>query len=137
MTKNLNKKIEIYNGLFSDLVSELSQMYPDDISLLNAKVGLSTLLLVSPSYFCNTAIEYLEPFEDHILNKNEDFFISPDFADILLGDSEDASSSFIKNEVNRIKVIWKDPNTSDNTKEQIWNYFRKITLLGKLIKKNK
>lgn len=125
-----NKKLDLFCKVFNELISDLVSLYPEDssLSLFSASVK-ATQMLLGNELFSYQVIDYLEPYYKQILDKDENFFLQNSLIE------EDCDDSFIENEIKRIKKIWNEPETTNNTKECIWKYFINLVKIAKLIKK--
>ena len=125
-----NKKLDLFCKVFNELISDLVSLYPEDssLSLFSASVK-ATQMLLGNKLFSYQVIDYLEPYYKQILDKDENFFLQNSLIE------EDCDDSFIENEIKRIKKIWNEPETTNNTKECIWKYFINLVKIAKLIKK--
>ncbi len=123
-----NQRIELFNSLFFEFINDLSILFPGDATLLACKTGAYSAILLDKSFivkeFKNTVLQ----FEEHILKKNESYFLHENFKESFTSDH------FIMNEINRIINIWKDPDTSASIKKKIWDYMIKLVKICKAIK---
>lgn len=116
----MDSKLNTFKQLFQELLKDLACIKPGDPSL--------TLVMAAVDY-CAPGIlqeqfrDCVGPYKERILSKDEAFFLE---AQDLAGEETD---SFTLSEINRIKGIWKDKNTSEEDKECIWKY---LILLVKL-----
>jgi len=125
-----NKKLDLFCKVFNELISDLVSLYPEDSSLsLFSTTVKATQMVLGNKMFSYQVIDYLEPYYKQILYKDEKFFLQNALVD------EDCDDSFIENEIKRIKKIWNEPETTNNTKECIWKYFINLVKIAKLIKK--
>lgn len=121
-------RINLYSKIFIELLTDLSNLYPNDSSLSLFKLTVSGMVALGAKSFVFQVIEYLEPYSEQILKKDEHFFMG--------GLEEEFSSDpFISGEIKRIKDIWVNPDTTDNTKACIWKYFQNLVKLGKGIRR--
>lgn len=122
-----NAKINLFCenlGLFLD---DLSVLYPNDLTL---KMSVTMFNTVSGFYKENIVKEFMEiikPFSEKILKRDESFFLNE--AHEHLPDDQ-----WLMNEVEKIRSIWVDPNTSQETKETIWRYMTTFVKIGKSLK---
>lgn len=122
-----NAKINLFCenlGLFLD---DLSVLYPNDLTL---KMSVTMFNTVSGFYKENIVKEFMEiikPFSEKILKRDESFFLNE--AHEHLPDDQ-----WLMNEVEKIRSIWVDPNTSQDTKETIWRYMTTFVKIGKSLK---
>ena len=124
---DLKKKIDLYATVFLELLSDLQVIHPYDSKLKLLSMTVNGMIMYDKKGFVMTVIEYLEPYYDRILIKDQGFFLN----DI---ENEFEGNSFLTTEIKRIKSIWLDPTTSDTTKESIWKYFTNLVTIGNLIK---
>ena len=127
----LNPKIKLYCQLFIELLNDLTVIKPYDASLRLLIITVNGMIYYDSSSFVYTVIEYIKPYNTQILSKDEKFFIKD-----LISDFDDDTNSFIKDEIKKIHDIWNDPETSDESKENIWKYFILFVKLGNSIEKS-
>ena len=66
--------LSLFVNQLNSLCSELSDMYPEDVDIKMAKTSIDTMKKMNPKVIYNTFSQYVYPFKDQILNRNEDFF---------------------------------------------------------------
>jgi hypothetical protein len=126
MKENSDKVCTLFCKLFLDLLQDLIVLYPTDAQLQMAQVSVNGLVLYDKKSFVKTVTDSLEPFYEKILEKDDKFFISLNF-------TETYENKFIKDELNRIRAIWINPDTTDHTRKCIWKYFTSFVKLGKIL----
>jgi hypothetical protein len=127
MSKDNNSlKIKLFNTQFMDLVSQLSQMYPEDSSLRLLQTSASGMIYMNPGSFAATVVEYLTPYNEKILARDESFFLN-EIKDEFEGDN------IVSDEIKKVHNIWVSPETTQETKGTIWKYFIFMVKLGKTI----
>jgi len=119
------KNLETFHKIFMELLNDLSCIKPDDPTLLFVKTGVS---LLSTELLVDQFMSYIDPYVDKILKRDESFFINELHKDVK-------ENSFASKEINKVRDIWVDPRTSDDTKKCIWDYFNILTKLGITIRK--
>ena len=72
---------------------------------------------MNPREIMNQFRDYVTPFRQQILSRDESFFLQTDFSDKVV-DSNSIS------EMLRIKHIWNSDRLTNTDKECIWNYFK-------------
>jgi hypothetical protein len=128
MSKDNNSlKIKLFNTQFMDLVSQLSQMYPEDSSLILLQTSASGMIYMNPESFASTIVDYLAPYNEKILARDESFFLN-EIKDEFEGDT------IVSDEIKKVHSIWISPDTTDETKSTIWKYFIFMVKLGKTMK---
>jgi hypothetical protein len=126
---DLKLRIQTFNQLFFEFLSDLLVLFPNDRTLQMCKAGAMGYSMVDENYIVKEFMSAVKPFQDKILKKDEDYFMTHEFKEKIGGDD-----NTILNEINRVINIWKDPSTSQETKNVIWSYIIKIVRLGKTIK---
>lgn len=120
-------KIKLFNLQFTELLGELVRLYPLDNSLRLLQTSSNGMIYMNPKSFAETVIEYLTPYNDKIIAKDESFFLNE-----IINDFED--TNFIADEIKKVHSIWSSPETTTDTKNTIWKYFIFMVKLGKTIK---
>lgn len=126
ITENNKKrmyKLETFNKLFMELLNDLSIIKPKDSTLLWVKTIVSML---DNETLVSQFMEYIGPFSDKILNRDESFFLN----DLHKELEED---TFAAKEMDKVRTIWRDPTTSEDTKSYLWNYLVLLVKLGNSI----
>ena len=116
-------KVPLMNALFDQITNfceELSEMYPDDPDfsiLINAiKLAKST----NPVLLSKTIRETLSKYDDHVLNRNESFFLNSDFDEYKEGGMD---------VIAKLRQYYNSMN--DSSKENVWKYCTNIIRLSK------
>jgi hypothetical protein len=119
----MNKKNFTYNDFYSvfvDFIDDLYETY-DDMSLGMLKIYLKNC---NKKYIFELFMKHVKPYESVILNRDESFITQGK----LLEEYQD--KTYIHTELHKVIDIWKNPNTSKNTKECIWEYFVCLLKIG-------
>jgi hypothetical protein len=118
----MSSKLALITALFDQIVSfceELSGIYPDDPDfsiVINAvKLARST----NPVLLSKTIRESLSKYDDHVLNRNEEFFLSSEFEEYSGG----------MDVIAKLRQYYKSMN--DSSKENVWKYCTNIIRLSK------
>lgn len=125
MNSKRQLKLETFYKLFMELLNDLSIIQPHDATLIWVKTAVS--LLDTETLVCQF-MEYVKPYSEKILKRDETFFI-----DELHKEVE--QESFAGKEISKVRSIWINPETTDDTKACIWNYFIMLLKLGNSITK--
>ena len=107
--------LSLFVNQLHSLCSELSDMYPEDVDIKMAKTSVETMKRMNPKMLYNTFSQYVYPFRDQILNRNEDFFLNMDFSDIPGAEANNMMT------VMNLKKYWS--TMTEQTKECMWQYF--------------
>ena len=108
-----------FNKIVDKFLNELHTILPDekDIVIFQSQVGIA--IMVDPTKLLKSFIKYAYPHKDHILKKNEDFF---------LGDELSIKQDYMADAIH-LTDLWKN-KLSDQNKEVVWKYFQVMTLLA-------
>ena len=116
--------VKIFNQQFNNLLKDLINVYPNLSQLKEYHTQLKVLLITNKNFLIQVFNQHLYKYKDYIEKKNEDFFLNIDYS--KYGDDDVTNQSKI------FKNIWKSKETTEETKENIWLYFK---LFIKLIEK--
>ena len=123
---NSQLKISLYCKQFSELLKELIALYPEDNSLVLLQTASNSVIYMNPRTFVMMVIGYLKPYNQQILDKDENFFLNKSPEDFK-------KSQFISEQIRKVQSIWSEPETTEQTKESLWKYFIFMVKLGKTI----
>jgi hypothetical protein len=120
----MSKKIFIdtFFKQFSEFMDQLIKVFPQDPDFVAYKMGLSLFHKTNPSIVIATINEHVLPFEDMIVNKNEDFFLHHDFKDYM---GDDTIASVIV----KLKGLWSV--LSPENRKIVWEYIHVLMTLAK------
>jgi hypothetical protein len=113
MTTNLSK----FNEQILNFLQEMSALFPEDKKLSTVYHTVEMMKTMNPREIMNQFRDYVTPFRQQILSRDESFFIQSDFSDKVT-DSNSIS------EMLRVKHIWNSGRLTSKDKECIWNYFK-------------
>ena len=114
--------IDTFFNQFTQFVSELSEMYPEDTDFPIFKGTLNLLKSTNPMLVINfVKSEIIDLYETKIFERDETFFINEDYSN-----KKDVNIDIIK------KIKQYIENMTPKNKESVWCY---IELLMKLCKK--
>lgn len=113
-----------FNTICDEFFKDLITSYPDLEPFKHLRSGFTLVKNCdpkSPQRIFNSHV--LTKYREHILSKNEDFFLTTNDIEITNGKKE-----YWHEFINYIKIIWK---TLDNeNKEIIWKYFHSLLILS-------
>jgi len=107
---------------FTSFLTELSEMYPEDIDFSMCSTSVRLLRSTNPSMLAKYIYENTNKYEDKIMARDEKFFIDTDFSEY---------SEFIKDMNIFEKLKQYVANMSDASKESVWKYCQNIIRLAK------
>jgi hypothetical protein len=115
-----------FNTQLLNLIKELQRMYPNDADLSFIRKTVFTIGATYPKKSRTLFGKYIKPYEKHIMEHNESFFLERG-ADEYLGDGKTDWSGVL---IEKLKGMWADMDT--DTRHSIWLY---LTVLVKLTKR--
>jgi hypothetical protein len=107
---------------FGSFLSELSDMYPEDVDFPMCSTSIRLLRSTNPSMLAKYIYENTNKYEDRIMARDEKFFLDTDF-------SEYSDSIQDMNIFEKLKQYVA--NMSDTSKESVWKYCQNIIRLAK------
>lgn len=113
MSTNLSK----FNEQILNFLNELSELFPEDKALKNFYHTVDFMKKTNPREIMSQFKNYVYPYKDQILKRDESFFLNNSFSDNVV-----QSTSI--SEMLRIKSIWSSGRLTENDKNCIWNYFK-------------
>jgi hypothetical protein len=113
MATNLSK----FNEQVLNFLQEMRDIFPEDKKLSTFYHTVEFMKKTNPREIMLQFKNYVYPFREKIVSKDESFFINNDFSDSVKNDSSIS-------EMLRIKDIWNSNRLNPNDKECIWNYFK-------------
>jgi hypothetical protein len=116
----MSEPADIFYKTFVEFLDDLNKIQPEDSSLLLVK---ASLYLISSETLVRNFMYYVGEYSDQILARDEAFFIEE-----LPSKLED--SSYALGELSRVIKIWNDPETTQDSKNCIWDYFTILIKLG-------
>ena len=126
---NSEKKINYkrFNALISVFLKDLKKALPSNKKLKITSSQIETLILVTPRKLFKSCVQFVYPYKEQILSKDEKFF---------LGDGVSIKKDFLSESL-ELKTLWETKLSTEN-KEIIWKYFKILILLmeKELNKKN-
>ena len=111
---------------FKDFLKDLRILYPDDSKLKYYFIAFNGAVLTNKENVVLQTMEYISPYANQILEKNEDFFLKKIHV-------EYQDNSWISDEMGRIREIWLDKDTKESTKEIIWKYFSNFIKIWEML----
>jgi|LakMenE01Jun11ns_1017448.scaffolds.fasta_scaffold9143316_1 hypothetical protein len=107
--------LSLFVNQLNSLCCELADMYPEDVDIKMAKTSIDTMKRMNPKMVFTTFHQFVYPFKDQILSRNEDFFLNMDFSNIAGSEANNMMT------VMNLKKYWS--TMTEQTKECMWQYF--------------
>lgn len=109
------KWFDCFNTKFNEFVSDLISIYPSDKDFKLLKNSFNLLRLADTKKPFELFIRYADIYENHIITRDETFFLQHDFNDVIK-----TESNFTDELMKKLKSYWKEMSTEN--KDIIWNY---------------
>jgi hypothetical protein len=109
--------LSAWTEMLDNFLNELIETFPEETAMKKYKTSFELLRKTNPRKCIDTFMTSITPFQEHIMNKNEEFFMKD-------------SNDFLK-DLN-IKKHWTT-ELSSNTKDAIWQYLQTLYILGTTI----
>ena len=113
-----------FNKQLKELLNKLNMMIPNNEDLKFAKNMFHVPLMTKENIYLEQFYAHALPHEEHIMTKNEEFFINYDISELFNVTSE------IDDKHQEAKHIWN--NFDSKSKDALWQY---VQVLFKLAKK--
>lgn len=117
-------RVVLLNALydqFTSFVTELSEMYPEDADFPLFLTTLRLLKTSNPSLLAKYIVENTSPYEEQIMKKDEQFFLTHTF------ESHGVSIDILS----KLKTYVE--SMSPNNKEHVWKYCQNVIRLAKAV----
>jgi hypothetical protein len=112
----------LFCSQLSNLCDELSDMYPNDLDIKTGKRAVDTLKSVNPKLLVKSFKDHVMPYKQHILDRNDSFFLHDLDYSKLAGDDKNLVTAM------NLKKYWG--GMSENTKDCMWQYFGVLVKLA-------
>ena len=122
MSKTL---LSAFNNNLNKFVIELIQTYPQEHNFTVFKNTISLMQRVNPRKVLQLFIEYIDPYKNKLLNRDESFFLNEKYS-IILEQTDNKENAWRL--IDKLKLYWKD--TSVANKNVIWDYFKQLITLA-------
>lgn len=118
-----------FNNQITNLVNNLSDMFPEDYDLEFTKNSVSFLKKNNPRKLQTVFSSYIAVYTNEINNENENFFLKKDFIkDDLKYDRNDDSGDYSYEIMKNLKKYWTI--IDDESKKNIWKYLKVLIILN-------
>ena len=116
------KFVEMFNNKMSEFIKDLIDVFPNDKDFKLAKNTFNLCKLTDEKKPAKLYNAMIQPFKQHILNKNDEFFLTNDYSDIIQNDPDVSSELIIK-----LKSYWVSLKTE---KDVVWQYLILLTRIS-------
>lgn len=102
MSSNQSIILKTFNTQFEGFLNDITQIFPDNVSLLTTKNSLLTLKKFNPKLLISVWYRYIwKPYQNDILSGDINFFIDKDYTSDLINMDE---SSKIISEIDNFRT---------------------------------
>jgi hypothetical protein len=120
--------LSAFNDHFVEFVTDIQNVFPDDVDLLTAKNSLLTIRKLNPKMIVKIWNTYIvNKYSKEIQEGNIDFFINKDYSQDL---SSTQNSDKIMESINRLREPVKQMNLEDQAKTM--KYIQNLSKLAKM-----
>jgi hypothetical protein len=120
--------LSAFNDHFVEFVTDIQNVFPDDVDLLTAKNSLLAIRKLNPKMIVKIWNIYIvSKYSKEIEEGNIDFFINKDYSQDL---SSTQNSDKIMESINRLRDPVKQMNPDDQAKTM--KYIQNLTKLAKM-----
>mgnify|MGYP003685144723 CR=1 FL=1 len=116
--------LKIFITQLNSFIDDLILLWPDDNEFRVFKNGIGLLNKTNPRKIVQLFGEYVNKYENKILQRDETFFLKNDYNEI-------EKTENILNSMDKLKIYWV--NLSDQNKEKVWKYFEILLRLSKMV----
>tara|TARA_Y100001970_G_C13503204_1_gene494659 strand:- start:128 stop:514 length:387 start_codon:yes stop_codon:yes gene_type:complete len=122
MSKTL---LSAFNNNLNNFITELIKTYPQEHNFIIFKNTILLMQRVNPRKVLLLFIEYINPYKEKLLSRDESFFLNENYSSIL-NQTENKDNAWQL--IDKLKLYWRD--TSESNKNVIWMYFKQLITLG-------
>lgn len=119
MSKNMKKISEKFNKLVDNFLRDLQSILPDETEIAVLKSQIAVATMWSENKILKSFIDYVYPYKEHIMEKNEEFFLGDD-----ISEKKDYLSEAL-----HMAELWQN-KLSDDNKDVVWKYFQVMVVLA-------
>ena len=113
MTTSSNM-LTIFNDHFVEFITDIHNVFPDDVDILTAKNSLIAIRKANPKLIVKIWISYVAtPYQSEIFSGNIDFFINNNYTNDL---SKTGNSDQIMSSIDRLRGPVRQMNPQDQQK---------------------
>ena len=121
--------VTVFNDHFSEFVSDVQSVFPDDPDILTAKNALLTIRKANPKLLVRIWIKYVvSPYKEHIDAGDIEFFVTKDYSsDLARNDNADK----IMESIDRLRSPIKQMSPENRVKTM--KYIQNLSKLALMI----
>ena len=121
--------VTVFNEHFSEFVSDIQSVFPDDLDILTAKNSLLAIRKANPKLLVRIWIKYVyNPYKGQIDNGDINFFLTKDYATDL---TRSDNSEKIMEAIDRLRNPIKNMNPENQAKTM--KYIQNLSKLSIMI----
>ena len=123
-----NIYLTAFNNLVINFNEDLIKTFPDENDFKVYKRGIEMLNTANAKKICQLFKNYSHFYRNNIINKDETFFLTTNYNDVL--DNVDKKEG-VENIINKLKISWSELSTTN--KEKIWEYLNSLIKLSDMV----
>ena len=123
-----NIYLTAFNNLVINFNEDLIKTFPDENDFKVYKRGIEMLNSANAKKICQLFKNYSHFYRNNIINKDETFFLTTNYNDVL--DNVEKKEG-VENIINKLKICWSELSTTN--KEKIWEYLNSLIKLSDMV----
>jgi hypothetical protein len=123
-----NIYLTAFNNLVINFNDDLIKTFPDENDFKVYKRGIEMLNSANAKKICQLFKNYSHFYRNNIINKDETFFLTTNYNDVL--DNVEKKEG-VENIINKLKICWSELSTTN--KEKIWEYLNSLIKLSDMV----
>ena len=123
-----NIYLTAFNNLVINFNEDLIKTSPDENDFKVYKRGIEMLNSANAKKICQLFKNYSHFYRNNIINKDETFFLTTNYNDVL--DNVEKKEG-VENIINKLKICWSELSTTN--KEKIWEYLNSLIKLSDMV----
>ena len=123
-----NIYLTAFNNLVINFNDDLITTFPDENDFKVYKRGIEMLNSANAKKICQLFKNYSHFYRNNIINKDETFFLTTNYNDVL--DNVEKKEG-VENIINKLKICWSELSTTN--KEKIWEYLNSLIKLSDMV----
>ena len=113
----MSNLIPAFNNHFSEFIDDISNLFPDNVDILTAKNGLSTIRKANPKLLVKIWFTYVyEPYKSQIDSGDINFFITKDYSSDLSNLNKTDNIAKIMASIDRLRQPIKEMSAENQAK---------------------
>ena len=111
--------LNAFNQKFEEFLGDLVNVFPEDTDFRMFKNSFNLVKNIDDRKVMTLFIQHSPMYRDHILAKNDAFFLGTDFGEIYKKDMNE--NNITLELINKLKNLWRELN--EENRKFVWKYF--------------